>query len=169
MNAASLLSAKPYLIRAIHEWCLDQGFTPHIAAVVDENVLVPTGYARNGQIVLNIGPEATHQLVMGNEAITFQARFGGVAHSLYIPIGHVAAIYAAHNGQGMAFEPDLQAAVEANARRAEQEAEEKGKAKSGPKLAALKPVSGASKAERDDDDDTPPPSAPRRPHLTVVK
>ncbi|MEW5887899.1 MAG: ClpXP protease specificity-enhancing factor [Pseudomonadota bacterium] len=97
-------STKPYLMRAIYEWCMDQGFTPYIAVVVDERTVVPRQYVRDGQIVLNIGHDATHQLVMGNELITFNARFGGVAHSLSIPVDNVAAIYARENGQGMAFE-----------------------------------------------------------------
>lgn len=98
------VSTKPYLIRAIHEWCVDQGFTPYVAAVVDQQTIVPPGYARDGQIVLNVGLDATHQLVMGNDRITFQARFGGVAHSLSIPVVNVVAVYARENGHGMAFE-----------------------------------------------------------------
>jgi len=105
------VSTKPYLIRAIHEWCVDQGFTPYLAAVVDSNTLVPPGAARDGQIVLNVGYDATHELSIGNELITFQARFGGVAHSLAIPVGNVVAIYARENGQGMAFEVEGVAAA----------------------------------------------------------
>lgn len=103
-------STKPYLLRAIHEWCLDNGLTPHLAVMVDEQVLVPQGYARDGQIVLNIGHDATSGLSLGNDAISFQARFGGVSHHLYIPVSHVVAIYARENGQGMAFEVDLKPA-----------------------------------------------------------
>ncbi len=102
-------TTKPYLLRAIHEWCVDNGFTPHLAVVVDSSVVVPPGYARDGQIVLNTGAEATANLDLGNEAITFQARFGGVSQHLYIPVSHVLAIYARENGQGMAFELDLPA------------------------------------------------------------
>lgn len=98
------VSTKPYLIRAIYEWCVDQGYTPHMAAMVDEKTSVPAGYAKDGQIVLNLGPDATHQLSMGNDWITFQARFGGVAHSLSVPVGNVIAVYARENGHGMAFE-----------------------------------------------------------------
>ena len=101
------VSTKPYLIRAIHEWCVDQGYTPYIAVVVDDNVLVPAGYARDGQIVLNLSPDATNMLVLGNDTITFQARFGGRPQSLSIPVGNVIAIYAAQTGQGMAFEPEI--------------------------------------------------------------
>ncbi|THF65921.1 ClpXP protease specificity-enhancing factor [Pseudothauera nasutitermitis] len=100
----STASTKPYLIRAIYEWCVDQGFTPYLAAVVDGDTLVPPGAARDGQIVLNIDPQATHQLSLGNERITFQARFGGVAQSVGIPVDNVLAVYARENGQGMAFE-----------------------------------------------------------------
>ncbi|MDR0702710.1 MAG: ClpXP protease specificity-enhancing factor [Azoarcus sp.] len=105
-----MVSTKPYLIRAIHEWCVDQGFTPYLAVLVDEHTRVPPGYVRDGQIVLNVAPEATHQLVMNNAQVTFQARFNGVAHHIVVPIDNIAAIYARENGQGMAFEPQLQRA-----------------------------------------------------------
>ena len=108
-SGMSSTTTKPYLLRAIHEWCVDNGFTPHLAVIVDRSVVVPPGYARDGQIVLNIGAEATANLDLGNEAITFQARFGGVSQHLYIPVSHVLAIYARENGQGMAFELDLPA------------------------------------------------------------
>ena len=97
-------STKPYLLRAIHEWCVDQGFTPYLNVVVDAHTRVPHQYVKDGQIVLNLGPEATHQLLMGNEIISFTARFSGVAQALSIPVANVAAIYARENGQGMAFE-----------------------------------------------------------------
>jgi stringent starvation protein B len=100
------VSTKPYLVRAIWEWCVDQGFTPYLAALVNEQARVPPGYARDGQIVLNLSPDATGQLQMDNDFISFQARFGGAAHSLLIPVANVLAIYARENGQGMAFEPE---------------------------------------------------------------
>jgi len=100
----SNVSTKPYLIRAIYEWCVDQGFTPYLATLVDADTRVPAGYAKDGQIVLNIGPDAAHKLAMENDFISFQARFGGVAHSLLVPVDNVVAIYARENGQGMAFE-----------------------------------------------------------------
>ena len=103
-QTSDIASTKPYLIRAIHEWCLDQGFTPYLVVKVDAHTRVPHSYVKDGQIVLNLGMEATHQLVMGNEIITFSARFNGVAQALSIPINNVAAIYAHENGQGMAFE-----------------------------------------------------------------
>jgi stringent starvation protein B len=97
-------STKPYLIRAIHEWCADQGFTPYLAVKVDTTTRVPREFVKDGEIVLNVGIEATHQLQMGNEEITFQARFGGKTFPVVVPIGRVAAIYARENGEGMAFE-----------------------------------------------------------------
>jgi stringent starvation protein B len=100
----SAVSTKPYLIRAIYEWCMDQGYTPYLAAMVDANTRVPPGSTKDGQIVLNVSPDATHQLNMANDLIEFQARFGGVAHSIRIPVGNVVAIYARENGHGMAFE-----------------------------------------------------------------
>lgn len=107
MSNDRTVSTKPYLLRAIWEWCVDQGFTPYLACLVDAGTRVPPGYARDGQIVLNLSPDATGQLQMDNEYVSFQARFGGVAHSIVVPVGNVIAIYARENGQGMAFEPDL--------------------------------------------------------------
>ncbi|MCK2125959.1 ClpXP protease specificity-enhancing factor [Thauera aromatica] len=100
------VSTKPYLLRAIWEWCVDQGFTPYLATRVDAHTRVPPGYARDGQLVLNLSPDATSQLQMDNDTISFQARFGGAAHALVIPVANVIAIYARENGQGMAFEPE---------------------------------------------------------------
>jgi stringent starvation protein B len=97
-------STKPYLIRAIHEWCVDQGFTPYLAVAVDETTRVPREFVKDGEIVLNVGIEATHQLSLGNEEITFQARFGGRPYPVAVPVERILAIYARENGQGMAFE-----------------------------------------------------------------
>ena len=101
-------STKPYLIRAIHEWCCDNGFTPYLAVSVDARTRVPMEFVRDGQIVLNVGPDATNHLLMGNDLITFQARFGGVARDISVPISNVAAIYSRENGAGMAFEPEAE-------------------------------------------------------------
>ena len=95
---------KPYLLRAIWEWCVDNGFTPHIAVQVDARTRVPREFIRDGQIVLNIGPDASNKLEIGNDFIEFQARFGGVARQLSVPVEQVTAIYARENGAGMAFE-----------------------------------------------------------------
>jgi stringent starvation protein B len=96
-------STRPYLIRALHDWCTDNGFTPYVAVFVDRTVQVPVEYVKNSEIVLNIGFEATSGLRLGNDTIEFKARFGGVARDIVVPIDHVVAIYARENGQGMAF------------------------------------------------------------------
>lgn len=101
-----LPSTKPYLLRAIWEWCCDNGFTPHIAVSVDSRTRVPREFVRDGQIVLNLGPDATNKLQIGNDFVDFQARFGGVTRELSVPVGQVTAIYARENGAGMSFELD---------------------------------------------------------------
>jgi stringent starvation protein B len=97
-------STKPYLLRAIHEWCADNGFTPYLAVAVDERTEVPREHVREGEIVLNISVSATNRLALGNDRIEFQARFGGVARSISVPIENVTAIYARETGHGMAFD-----------------------------------------------------------------
>jgi stringent starvation protein B len=94
---------RPYLIRALHDWCTDNGFTPYLAVFVDASVQAPMEYVKNHEIVLNVGFEATSGLKLGNEFIEFKARFGGVARDIVVPVDHVVAIYARENGQGMAF------------------------------------------------------------------
>ncbi|MDL2283868.1 ClpXP protease specificity-enhancing factor [Oxalobacter sp. OttesenSCG-928-P03] len=98
------ISTKPYLLRAIHEWCTDCGFTPYIAVKVDGYTKVPMQFVREGQIVLNVSYDATSGLLINNEMITFKARFGGVSRDIHVPVDNVIAIYASENGQGMAFE-----------------------------------------------------------------
>ncbi|MCL2876545.1 MAG: ClpXP protease specificity-enhancing factor [Betaproteobacteria bacterium] len=148
-----MVSTKPYLIRAMYQWCVDQGFTPYLTVQVSEHTRVPPGYVREGQIVLNIGPEATHQLKIDNEQVTFQARFNGVVHQIAAPINSIAAIYARENGQGMAFEIR------------EHDAPENIHAEKAPNLSGT-----GSKPQ----DEYPPPPPPPRPrprgsHLKVVK
>lgn len=103
MNALTAKSTRPYLIRALYEWCTDNGFTPYVAVSVDDSVQVPREYVKNNEIVLNIGFDATSSLTLGNDFIEFKARFGGIAREILVPITHVVAIYARENGQGMAF------------------------------------------------------------------
>ena len=98
------ISTKPYLLRALYEWCVDNGYTPHLAVKVDSRTQVPSEYVRNGEITLNIGPTAVHKLQMGNEVIEFSARFGGVARQISVPIGNVYALYARETGHGMTFD-----------------------------------------------------------------
>ena len=153
-------STRPYLIRALHDWCTDNGFTPYIAVHVNRSVQVPMEYVSNHEIVLNIGFDATSGLDLGNDYIQFKARFGGVAREIIVPVDHVVAIYARENGQGMAFpapEPLAEGAtppvpVPAEPRR------------SGLRL--------ATEASDDEGDDNPPPDSPGgapRPALKRVK
>jgi stringent starvation protein B len=103
----SMTSSRPYLIRALSEWILDNDMTPHI--VVDaqhEDVVVPTQYVENGKIVLNVSPTAVRDLQVSNETLSFSARFSGQAMDVYMPIMAVLAIYARENGQGMVFADD---------------------------------------------------------------
>lgn len=162
------VSTKPYLMRAIWEWCVDQGFTPYVACIVDANTRVPPGYARDGQIVLNLSPDATGQLQMANDYVSFQARFNGAAHSIVIPVANVIAVYARENGQGMAFEPELADG--------EGEAETAAQADAADDMAvttaALRAERGEGEAEDagEDADDTEAPPPPRRgSHLKLVK
>lgn len=129
------ISTKPYLIRAIYEWCADNGFTPYIAVAVTERTLVPREYVKNGEIVLNVSSQATHRLSIGNELIEFQARFGGVARELSIPVENVSAIYARENGHGMAFDVPKALAVVENAPE-----QAPAPAPAGPRLAAVAPA-----------------------------
>ena len=103
MNALESSSTRPYLIRALYDWCTDNGFTPYVAVLVDDTVQVPREYVKNGEIVLNISFDATSSLKLGNEFIEFKARFAGTAREIMVPVNRVIAIYARENGQGMAF------------------------------------------------------------------
>lgn len=102
-----LPSPKSYILRGLYEWCCETGLTPHVVVAVDNRTVVPREFVRDGQIVLNISPDATHGLQIGNEYLEFSARFGGVARELSIPVGNVLALYARENGAGMAFDVDL--------------------------------------------------------------
>jgi stringent starvation protein B len=97
-------STKPYMIRALYEWCCDNGYTPYLAVSVDEHTVVPRQHVKGGEIVLNVSPMATSRLSLGNEMVEFQARFNGIAQQISIPVGNVSAIYSRETGQGMAFE-----------------------------------------------------------------
>lgn len=148
------VSTKPYLIRALWQWCIDQGETPYIVVAVDAHTQVPAGYVKDGQIVLNVGLEATNQLDIGNEFIAFQARFGGVAQQIFVPVERVAAIYARESGEGMGFEV------------ADVVAQEKVEDK--PVLSGVKPVENAGD-DNPPDEPAPPSGGGARPRFTVVK
>jgi stringent starvation protein B len=140
-----LPSTRPYLIRALYEWCTENGFTPYVAVKVDGSVQVPREYVQGGEIVLNVSMDATSSLKLGNEFIEFKARFGGKPRDIMVPIHRVMAIYARENGQGMAFPVSDDESVEAGL------------------AAADKPD-----ASHADDEPTPPPTS-GRPALTRVK
>ena len=99
------ISTKPYLIRALYQWCADSGYTPQLLVAVDGRTRVPPDFVKDGQIVLNISAGATRNLMLDNDWIQFSARFGGVSHEISIPVDRVAAIFARENGQGLHFEP----------------------------------------------------------------
>ncbi|RLQ22010.1 ClpXP protease specificity-enhancing factor [Seongchinamella sediminis] len=99
--------SRPYIMRALYEWIVDNGCTPYI--LVDagsDDVMVPEQYVKDGQIVLNISPTAVVELNISNDAVAFNGRFGGVATDIYVPVNAVIGIYARENGQGMVFEPE---------------------------------------------------------------
>ncbi|MDP2759745.1 MAG: ClpXP protease specificity-enhancing factor [Sideroxyarcus sp.] len=96
-------STKPYLIRAIYEWCTDAGYTPYLAVQVDDYTQVPAAYVKDGRVVLNIGMDAVKNLHLGDEDITCGGRFGGVSHQIIVPVSAVIGIFAKENGQGLVF------------------------------------------------------------------
>jgi stringent starvation protein B len=141
-------STKPYLIRAVHEWAIDSGFTPYLSVKVDAQTRVPMEFVKNGEIVLNLSYDATHQLKIGNEAVQFAARFGGVSRECSIPMAAVQGIFARENGQGMFF----------SAEPATDDA------------ASVAPEPDVSEASPSPDDPKPGAPAPGgRPRLQVVK
>jgi stringent starvation protein B len=101
---AQLISTKPYMLRAMHEWCVDNNLTPHLVVAVNSRTRVPMAYVKDGEIVLNINYGATRDLHMDNESVVFSARFGGVSQNIYVPMDAVRGIFARENGQGMFFE-----------------------------------------------------------------
>ena len=157
LNAPDATSTRPYLLRAMHEWCTDSGFTPYVAVFVDETVQVPMEYVKNGEIVLNVGYDATASMTLGNEFIEFKARFGGVPREIIIPINRVMAIYARENGQGMSFPMNTASDAVPVPK------------KSVPVRPALSAVE-TPHAEAASDDEPPTPTSPSgRPTLTRVK
>ena len=159
----SEISTKPYLLRAIYEWCTDNGYTPYLAAMVDAHTRVPREFVKNGEIVLNISFTATSGLKMDNDFINFHARFGGVSRDISVPVENVVAIYARENGQGMAFEVTKLPAGEEDSGSPES---------SSPALSAVPPpvsASSESGVEIDPDDNSHPPKKGGRPTLTRIK
>lgn len=155
MDTADTSSTRPYLIRALYEWCTDNGLTPFIAVLVDDSVRVPNEYVKDGEIVLNVSFDATSSLNLGNEFIEFKGRFGGVARDILVPVDRVVAIYARENGQGMAFPLLASSTGPVDSTRAEDG-----------RLGALTPVSTKPSG---DGVSGPRPSGGGRPSLTRIK
>ncbi|MDR0528636.1 MAG: ClpXP protease specificity-enhancing factor [Zoogloeaceae bacterium] len=145
----SIPSTKPYLLRALWEWCCDHGFTPYLAVAVDEYCRVPQEFVRDGQIVLNISEEAAHGLQLQNDMVCFQARFNGVAQEVSVPVARVAALYSRENGVGMTFSVDL----------TESSTQERAPFRQTAKVYSLFP-SGDSVGAEEEGHDEPPPAAP---------
>ncbi|OGV76929.1 MAG: ClpXP protease specificity-enhancing factor [Methylotenera sp. RIFCSPLOWO2_02_FULL_45_14] len=101
-----IISTKPYMLRAIHEWCVDNNLTPHLIVVVNSQTRVPMAYVKEGEIVLNVNYGATRDLHIDNESVVFSARFGGVSQNIYVPMSAVKGIFARENGRGVFFEVD---------------------------------------------------------------
>jgi stringent starvation protein B len=147
ISATELPSTRPYLIRALYDWCSENGFTPYVAVKVDASVQVPREYVQGGEIVLNVSMDATSSLKLGNDFIEFKARFGGKPRDIMVPIHRVMAIYARENGQGMAFpvnDDDAPAAT----------------------LSAVNPTEAVMPS---DEEPTPPTPSPSRPALKRIK
>lgn len=165
-------STKPYLLRAIYEWCTDNGYTPYLAAMVDGHTQVPREFVKNGEIVLNISFSATSSLKMENDLIHFHARFGGVSREIVVPVDNVVAIYARENGQGMAFEVSRLPA--SNDKESEESTLDNASDRSAaaPALTAVPSMQTEQTddtAEIDKNDDPDPPKKGGRPTLTRIK
>jgi stringent starvation protein B len=126
-------STKPYLIRALYQWCIDNALTPYVAVFVDHSVDVPQEYVNQGEIVLNISPSACQAIVIDNDSIQFKARFNGVPKEIYLPLTHIMAIYSRENNQGMSFPVNI-SQVKADLGTAEKQSELKETIKSHIKL-----------------------------------
>ena len=143
---AQLIPTKPYMLRAMHEWCVDNNLTPHLVVAVNSQTRVPMAYVKDGEIVLNINYTATKDLHMDNDSVVFSARFGGVSQNIYVPMNAVKGIFARENGQGMFFEledaPELDEGIDS---------------------------SQLSSADGDLDDQAPKKQNNKKPFLTIVK
>lgn len=165
MNSDSARSFRPYLVRATHEWCVDHGFTPYAVVDIFGDVMVPEGYAQNGQIVLNLSPDATGRLTIDDDGVSFQARFGGVAQNIWFPYANLLALYARENGRGLAFSQGVAFELSPDTGEGEEEDESVG-----PVAVTASP--GDAPSKNNDGDDEPPSDdgPPRRGgHLKIVK
>ena len=178
MTPPEATSTRPYLVRALYEWCTDNGFTPYVAVLVDDTVQVPREFVKNNEIVLNISFDATSSLQLGNDFIEFKARFAGSAREIMVPMTHVMAIYARENGQGMSFPMLSMGGARATLRTTDEgdepevlaENASNGAPARDEKIMQLVPESGENvlPAASDSEDPPKPPTRPR-PALTRVK
>ena len=169
MNAPDSSSTRPYLIRALYEWCTDNGLTPYVAVLVDDSVQVPREYVKNGEIVLNISFDATSSLKLGNDFIEFKARFAGIAREIMVPVSRVIAIYARENGQGMAFPvsvPDGASDDVPKPAALSSVPDTAPPAQADPKVV---PIAPADNMQKNDDPEPPRPAGGGRPSLKRVK
>jgi stringent starvation protein B len=166
MNALESTSTRPYLIRALYDWCTDNGFTPYVAVLVDDTVQVPREYVKNGEIVLNISFDATSSLKLGNDFIEFKARFAGTAREIMVPVNRVIAIYARENGQGMAFPVAVPSSEEPAKPSPLSSVQAAGHDPDGKIVQLVTPENAAGTAP---DSDPPKPPAGPRPALKRVK
>ena len=166
------IPTKPYLLRAIHEWCTDNGYTPYIAVKVGTFARVPMQYVRDGQIVLDISYDATSGLLIGNDYVEFKARFGGQSREIMVPVANVMAIYARETGQGMAFPPEEDEVSEdgdvplMDDSEPDMESDEESSAE---RVVQLVPVKAEAEASGEEDAPRTPPPAGGRPALKRVK
>jgi stringent starvation protein B len=167
----SEISTKPYLLRALYEWCTDSGFTPYIVVTVDSSTKVPMEFVKNGEIVLNISFSATAQLKMDNNFVQFRARFGGVSREIEVPMENVTAIYARENGQGMTFEANSADRLASKKKNLGDDADASNqKAETVFTLAAVPKGDAQQSGEKINDDDQPDPPKPSgKPTLTRIK
>jgi stringent starvation protein B len=158
-------SAKPYLVRALYEWCVEQGYTPYLAVRVNSKTHVPTDFVKNGEIVLNVSPLATHKLTMDNEWTLFNARFNGVTQEIAVPFSAVVGIFAKETGYGMGFQPEVEASSSTSGSINDVLATPNAGAQAAPALASIPGSANTSEAT--------PPTAPTplkpKPSLKVVK
>ncbi len=162
----AMTSQRPYLLRAIYEWIVDNGMTPHV--LVDARrpgVSVPPSTIRDGQVVLNIADRAVGQLRMDNDLIAFNARFGGVSHAVFVPIDAVLAIYARETGMGMALPPDPEVAESVEDADGDQQ-----ESSAPPTASPLRSVPSEASSDDNGDDEPSPTQPPKRgAHLKIVK
>ena len=164
------IPTKPYLLRALYEWCVDNGYTPHLAVKVDARSQVPADFVKNGEITLNISPSAVHKMQMGNELIEFSARFAGVARQISVPVANVYAVYARETGHGMTFEVDAaKPAVQAQAEAEPQTPDDAGRRPASSVKAPTQLPAATLSTPRDGTPPEPPKPSGPKPTLRRVK